>query len=692
MANTYVSLDGGLDLVTPPIEAEGGKCVEALNVYEAVKGGYTTLLGYEEFDGRPAPSKATYYHIYGSSVVGTPTELAVGASLSIGTFTTTIAANQYDGAGDVVLIGSESSGDTPDTTDYPVTVTIGSGTFVVNTLIPLGRPSQSWETGTYSSYLDVVQERRRNLISSPTGTGSIKGVAQINGEVLAWRNASGTGSVAYKASSTGWQAIPYAEIYEVDVSAGTAATVGAVCNSGEIVILGVYDYITTGSASADTGKRVYTVKRVSGSVPTSFTNDVGSVNHGSVLGQVAWQPAAVTGSVSYINHNFYGGSSTYNTYFGDGVNVPMWYSTADNVISPIATNYRVLSEVAGYVVAFNSRLFISTTGGTFITSVAGSPEILDGTLGSAELGVGDTITGFAKTSSTTLAIFTTHSTWGLTGKDSSDWVLQLISQNSGARAGCIAQTDDVFSSDDRGIAKLSRTQTLGGFAAATITDDVQPRFQGLNQYATCATTLRSLNQMRFFYGGSCLIASQISYNANGKDSVRFGITEASYPVGVRNISTEEDLSGLERTFFGGDDGNVYQMDSGNNHNGLSMSATVTLQHNHFGTPTTKKRFMGVGLEAVVRAPTEFEFYYTMNDARKTFNRGKASFVGGDSRWDSAVFDLALFGASTLTRDKITLKGTGYNIQFSFYRKATQDPQASLTGYTLRYKERGLESL
>jgi hypothetical protein len=102
--------------------------------------------------------------------------------------------------------------------------------------------------------------------------------------------------------------------------------------------------------------------------------------------------------------------------------------------------------------------------------------------------------------------------------------------------------------------------------------------------------------------------------------------------------------------------------------------------------------MGVGLEAVVRAPTEFEFYYTMNDARKTFNRGKAIFIGGDSKWNTAKFDLAFFGASTLTRDKITLKGTGYNIQFSFYRKATQDPQVTLTGYTLRYKERGLEAL
>jgi hypothetical protein len=262
MANTYVSLDGGLDLVTPPIEAEGGKCVEALNVYEAVKGGYTTLLGYEEFDGRPAPSKATYYHIYGSSVVGTPAELAVGATLSIGTFTTTIIANQYDGAGDVVLIGSESSGDTPDTADYPVTVTIGSGTFVVNALVSLGRPSQSWEVGTYISYLNTAHEQRRSAITPPTGTGPITGVAQINSDVLAWRNVTGTGSVAYKASSAGWQAIPYAEIYEVDISAGTVATVGAVCNAGEIVILGVYDYKATPTSTPDTAKRVYTVKRV----------------------------------------------------------------------------------------------------------------------------------------------------------------------------------------------------------------------------------------------------------------------------------------------------------------------------------------------------------------------------------------------------------------------------------------------
>ena len=403
-----------------------------------------------------------------------------------------------------------------------------------------------------------------------------------------------------------------------------------------------------------------------------------------------FEPAALTATtVDYVNHNFYGGRETFRCYFGDGVNQAQWYDPVNNIITPIED-----SGVVAFVAAFSSRLIMSTTGGTFIASVEGDPTDLDGTLDALEIGVGDEITALKTTASDTLAIYTTRNTYGLSGTSANlDWRLKLISQNAGASPHCVAQTDDVFASDDRGIYRLSRTETLGGFASATITDDIQPLFRSIAQKASCATTIRRLNQMRFFYGTSIIIASQVEFNANGANGIRYGMTEASYPkTPVLCVSTEEDTEGFEKTFFGSSDGFVYQMDKGRSYNGAEIPVKMTLAFNHFGTPTVNKRFMGIGIEAILMEPTEFDCDYVMDDGKKTFEYRTATFPDGSAIWGLSEFDEASFGNRPISRDKISLKGTGYNLQLTFSRNSSTDAQSTLTGYTIRLKERGQEPL
>lgn len=521
MANKYIAFSGGLDLASPRLETKGGSLVEAFNCYESVKGGYTTIAGFEAYSGLPSPAEAAD---------------------------------------------------------------------------------------------EITAELRRNAINPLEGSGSIRGVAQILGTVLAWRNSGGL-SLCYRATQEGWELVPYAD----------------------------------------------------GFAPVALTKT----------------------SISYVNHNFYGGKDTFHCYFGDGVNQAQWYDPVNNIITPIAD-----SGIVAFVAAFSSRLLMSTTGGTFIASVEGDPTDLDGTLDALEIGVGDEITGMHTTASNTLAIYTTRNTYGLSGTSANiDWQLKLISQNAGARPHCVAQTDDVFASDDRGIYRLSRTETLGGFGSATITDDIQPLFIRIAQKSTCATTIRRLNQMRFFYGTACIIASQIEYNSGGKMSVRYGMTEASFPgTPVLCVSTEEDPEGFEKTFFGSEDGFIYQMDKGTSHNGKEIPVKMTLAFNHFGTPTVNKRFMGIGLEAVLTSPTEFDCDYSMDDGLKEFEYRTAVYPDGSSSWGFSEFGDATYGSRPISRDKISLKGTGYNIQFSFSRNSALDAQATLTGYTIRLKERGQVAL
>ncbi|NRA31094.1 MAG: hypothetical protein HRU11_12640, partial [Parvularculaceae bacterium] len=60
MPNSYIALEGGLDLVTPELEVSPGTLIKSENVFEAVKGGYSTVEGFERFNGEVYPSSEPY--------------------------------------------------------------------------------------------------------------------------------------------------------------------------------------------------------------------------------------------------------------------------------------------------------------------------------------------------------------------------------------------------------------------------------------------------------------------------------------------------------------------------------------------------------------------------------------------------------------------------------------------------------
>ena len=79
----YIKLIGGLDETTPPYERAPGLARVAQNFEADIEGGYVTVEGYERFDGRAAPSAATYTWLPCTSMTGgavgnTPTGAGVG--------------------------------------------------------------------------------------------------------------------------------------------------------------------------------------------------------------------------------------------------------------------------------------------------------------------------------------------------------------------------------------------------------------------------------------------------------------------------------------------------------------------------------------------------------------------------------------------------------------------------------------
>jgi hypothetical protein len=476
------------------------------------------------------------------------------------------------------------------------------------------------------------------------------------------------------------------------VCAATAAPIrGDVCNTATQTILGAFEYLDNAGVP-DTTKQILAVHNTTGvALTTSDTlvRDSDSVTIGAVQALIPYQFDA-GGRVRTLLHNFYASASTRYIYIVDGVNTASVYKPAYNCIQPIASNYRNLDDTFTQLRAHNSRLWLATDYGTAITSVADEPEVLDGFLGATEWGAGDVITGFSHTGTDLMHTFTENTIQALKGSGTDDWYKYVVSDTLGAKPDTTVALDDVFSISNRGISSLKRSASLGGFDAGTISDAIQPLMQEFNLLTpTASVAIKTLNQMRFFFADRFLSVSRVPYNANGNEGIRYGITEGLYNVGVACIDNGDDANGNERILFGGDDGLVYQADKGTSFDGDVIVSSLTLHANHVGSPQMRKRFREIDLEVNASSPVSLRVYYTMNEGRKTFLAKDLEISGGSDGWDEGQYDHAVYDAYPLSRSAIKLVGTGHNVEFSFYHSDENTSAFTLTGYTLRYTNRGL---
>lgn len=190
----YSRFAGGLDLVSPPLTIDAGKCI-SINNYECnALGGYRRIDGYERFDGRPSPSAQSYYYCP-CTFVGAVT---VGQTITGATSAAT---------GKVLQVES----------NYLIIDRV-TGTFVLEnfkvggvvkgalTILPSkdGHP-----TGIgHATALGLTADDYRADIHAVTGSGVIRGVCMYKGVAYAFRdNAAGTAVDIWKSTSTGWQQI-----------------------------------------------------------------------------------------------------------------------------------------------------------------------------------------------------------------------------------------------------------------------------------------------------------------------------------------------------------------------------------------------------------------------------------------------------------------------------------------------------
>ena len=763
----FYPLQGGLDLMTPAIALDPGKCFDAQNYEPLITGGYGRISGYERFDGRPSPTSAVYatfaVNLTGAVNVGdTLTGATSGATCKV----LQIVTSQYIVVGR--LGGTFQAGET--LTDGVTVGTVTSVPQIGGAVLP----------SDDANYTLLAANDYRASIGAVPGSGRVRGVqlydsSNLNSKLYAFRdNAGGTANLMYVATANGWQQINFG--YEVQlatlnhaatvtitnaspgvvtwtghgmvnnqpvqlsVSAGgslpapltsnfTYYVVAATANTFELASSIGGTAINTTAAGSGTftctamGNNIFAGNVVrgatSGATATvaasllrtgSWTaNLVGNLVVPSVTGtfnaseiltvagimvaNTASTQTAITrapgGTMEFCNINFTGSATGYKMYGADGVNPAFEFDGTTYV--PLHTGST--PDTPAHVINFKEMLFLAI-GGNLIISALGNPYNYDTINGSGDIGVGDLITAFQPQGGTyitgsTMAIFSTGHMFTLYGSSTANFNLITSIWDMGFSPYTTqVVSNDTYGWTSRGIQTIITTLTFGDFDYNSISHEIQKLINARQGLQIASTALHQKDQYRvFFSDGTALVVGLTGQKPNG-------IMPLNYGLNVRCICTGTTAAGQELTYFGSDNGFVYQDNIGTSQDGNPITAWIRLAFNHSKSPRVRKRYLRAILEGVVDSYAQINFSYDLGygnpDTQPSAAVSDTSFTGAGGYWDQFTWDQFMWDSQIIAAPSFSLEGTEKNISMLIYSSYAQYQPHTIQGVTLIYSSRRLE--
>lgn len=671
----YVPFRGGIDLATPVLSLKPGNALEAMNYEPGLMGGYKRIDGYERFDGRPAPSSATYHYLEGELVANVATgALVVGAT---------------SGASGVAIACDMTLG--------AVCVTKLAGVFLAGEQIKVGADV----VGTLDTdpalrgYRDAKNDARvlaaaadiyRADIGPVPGSGPVRGVWMHQGVLYAFRDDAGaTACVMHKATPAGWAAIALGEEVAF-TNANASVKEGAVLSqaSGAQTAVIARVVLESGTLASGTNKGRLILKNRTGTgfaagAATTTGTGAGTLTLGGVQKAITQLPG---GRYEFVSANLGGASSTYRLYGCDGVNRAFEFD--GTVFAPIATG--MAEDKPRFIAEHKKKLFLSFKSSVQF-SADGDPYQWVVLTGAGEIGMGDDVTGFAVQAGDTLAIFSRSTSNQLNGATINTFQLLPISKEVGAIPYTVQLVGRTLATDDRGIVSTDRTQSYGNFVQSTVSVQVQELVDRLRSKLVGAAVYRSRGQYRIYGSdGSGLIAA---FTAEGL----LGITQLQYPVSPACFASCEDGTGADVVFFGAVDGYVYQADRGSSFDGQAIEAYLRMPFNNVGGPRIRKRFRKAVLEmaATGYANIRFQPEFSYGDPDVGTHRLQTGEVtGGGGYWDVSTWDTFFYDAQLVSSPAFSIEGTGLNMALLFYTSSTVDLGHVLQGMQIHFSPKRLE--
>jgi hypothetical protein len=678
----FYPTQGGIDQETPSISIPPGRAIAANN-HEAVSRGYQRTQGYERYDGRAAPSAAKFS-------VATFTEGAL--EIEAGDTLTGLASGAVARvlAAPVVALGAWESDNAAGT----IALHNIAGQFVTGETLLLGdfaaarmdAPPVESDGIEYPAYLLAAQTYRRDLIERVPGSGPVRGVVWYEGRLHAWRdNAAGDACVLHQSTGTGWTApdLGAALLFE---GGSIEIVVGDTVTGTESGATGTVRYIVvdagTDWGSDATGTMI--LDGIAGEFVESEPLAVGENPQAVAVGPASPVTFPPGGRYEFTIKNFYGTVGTERVYGANGVG-PAFEYDGTNVIS-IDTG--MPDDRPFLVAAHKNHLFLGFPKGSLQHSDLGEPRSFTAVLGAAELGMGHELTGIIPNAQATLLI-TTDSTLGiLTGNDSSDWLLEGLSDEAGGRRHSAQRIGQIIYLDERGVRSVAATQSYGNFRLGTYTSMIQSELE--------AKRKRGAKPV-----GSCIIKSKDQYLLFFDDrtgiSIYFGRKKPEpmlfeYPFEVSCLHVAE-VDGRERAFVGATDGFVYELNVGTSFDGAAIEAYLQLPFAHQGGPRTLKRYHKAVADIIAGPQSQLAMVAQFDGGAgiQPYSHSEVFGIsGGGGMWGLSNWAEFQWDSPTIANAESYIQGLGVNMSLVMFSSSATMESYIIQGITLMFTTRGMK--
>jgi hypothetical protein len=666
MPNTRVVPDGtaiagGMDIVGSPIFSKPGHARIAYNYEWSTGGGLERIAGIEPFDGRPSPSSAVYVYLQCSEDI---------TGISLGD---TVDGADTGASGRVIYLSGAFIG-----------LTRVSGSFALEDLevSSVVKATVSNLTPAVDGFLDntlakLAADDYQADIAKVPGSGRVRGIAILNNEVFAWRdNALATAMAIHKATSSGWVEVPM--LHQVSFTAGGASEYvdGEALTQGGVSATVKRVVLESGTWAAGTAAGRLIITAPSGGVFSAGAAGGGGAC--TLSGASALIALAPGGRVRTHAFTFTARQEDKRLYGCDCVNPEFEFD--GTVYAPISTGMDTIRATA--VKCHKNHLFYAYRG-SLQHSAIGAPYVWSVVFGAGELGAGDEITNLisvgGNTDAAALMVTCKNALAVLYGNSSADWKLDPLSSISGAQADSAQDIGGVVALDTPGVMRYPYTRNFGNFAWDTVSMDIQPIAK--DQQCACSVYVSGKFKYRLFFADG----TAISGLPVGKGAFEWSIINYG-----RNILIAEhaEIEGTARTFYGDDQGWVYEADRGRSLAGDPLPYALKLLPLTQGSPMTEKTYRLMQLEVeCLSACTLYTSGEFGNGEDGATQQTADQRYGVGLNWDLSNYDQAYWDTATVGMTTLPLEGVGTRVSISVAGEADNELQHTLYAVTVLYTPR-----
>jgi len=323
--------------------------------------------------------------------------------------------------------------------------------------------------------------------------------------------------------------------------------------------------------------------------------------------------------------------------------------------------------------------------------------------GGGSIIIGDVITGM-KVFRDTLFIFCEDSIFKITGTSSSDFAKAEVAKDVGTISHHSIQElggDLIFLSKD-GLRTIAGTERIGDVELGTVSKQIQKRISDIGYDNITSTVIGDKSQYRLFYPGTDTVETSskgiIAVLKTNPETGTLGFEYADLK-GIKPACCDTDLiSNVETTVYGGYDGYVYNMESGNVWTYASTTANISAFYRSpdlpLGDPGIRKTMQRVLLnyeanDSIDTTNQTFQLRYNFEDT-STPQPSAYSLTegGGQNFYGSGTYGTAIYAAeSGIPLARHSVEGSGFVVALKLNDASSKTP-LSLKGYEMEYVNGG----